>query len=178
MKLKRKIAATALALSLVAGVALATTPTDTPPPPPVPGPGYGMMGGQGMGPHHGKKMRGNAMMGPGMMGGQGMGCGMMQAGGPGMGRMMMQGGGCGMRGGAMMNPQMLEKRNQFLDATTELRKQIHTKQFAYIEASRNPKITLGELQAQQKELYTLRQELMAKRQAAFAAPVPAPAPAE
>lgn len=161
MKLKRNIAATALALSLMAGVALATIPATPPQPSPAGGPGNGMM------------MRGNGMMGMGggVMG-QGMGgYGMMNNFGPGMGKLMMQGcGPCGKRGGAMMNPQMLEKRNQFLDATTELRKQIHDKQFAYIEASRNPSVTQGELQAQQTELYTLRQELMTKRQAIFAAP--------
>jgi len=30
--------------------------------------------------------------------------------------------------------------------------------FAYKEATRNPAMTQGELQAQQKELYTMRQE--------------------
>lgn len=171
MKLKRNIAAAAMALSLVAGVALATT-TTTPDPQTTNGPGYGMNNGQGMmngqgamngqGRHH----RGQ-MSGQGMMGNNGQDC-FRNNGGPGMGQKGMMQGRRGMHfGGAMMNPEMLEKRNQFLDATVELRKSIHDKQFSYREATRNPAMTQGELQAQEKELYTLRQELQTKRQAAF-----------
>jgi hypothetical protein len=156
MKLKRNITAAALALSLVAGVALAatTTTTDTQA---TTGPGYGMMKGQGM------------MNGQGMMRGNGPGCAMMNNCGHGMGKMMMQGRRGMHHGGAMMNPELVQKRNQFLDATADLRKQIHDKQFSYMEAIRNPSTTQGELQTQEKELYTMRQELQAKRQAIFTA---------
>ncbi len=165
MKLKRKMTVTVLAISLVAGVALASTANAF-------GPGNGMMGGKGMrgggqgcgcgvAYNTGPGMR-NMMMTPG-------GCGIVGNCAPRMGNMMMSGGGCGTLGGAI-NPVMLAKRNQFLDATKELRKQIYDKQFAYIESSRNPSITQGELQAQQEELFTLRQELLAKRQAIFTAP--------
>jgi len=159
MKLKRNITAAVLALSLVAGVALATTATDTPQT--ATGPGYGMMNGQG--PQYGANMRGK-----GMMRGNWQGCA-MNNGGPGMGKMMMQGGPGMHHGGAMMNPELVEKRNQFLDATVELRKQIHDKQFSYMEARRNPSTTQGELRTQEKELYTMRQELQSKRQAIFTA---------
>ena len=166
MKLKRNITAAVMALSLVAGVALATTTPDTQTTT-GPGYGYGMMNGQG--PHHGAKgmMRGSGQ-GYGMMKGNGQGCFMNNGGGQGMGKMMRQGGGRGMHHGrAMMNPEMLEKRNQFLDATVELRKEIHDKQFAYRELSRVPSTTQGDLQTQEKELYAMRQELQSKRQAIF-----------
>ncbi|MCF8055294.1 MAG: hypothetical protein K9K37_01480 [Desulfocapsa sp.] len=150
MKLKRNIAAAAMALSLVAGVALATT-SATPDPQAPFGPGYGRMNGQGV------------------MGNNGQDC-FRNNGGPGMGmeRKGMRQGRFNNRGGAMMNPAMVEKRNTFLDATVALRKQIHDKQFAYREATRNPAMTQGELQAQAKEIFTMRQELQTKRQAAFA----------
>lgn len=158
MNVKKQIAATAMALSLVAGVALAAT-TTTPDPQTAAGPGYGIMGGPGM------------MKGRGMMWDNNQDC-FRNNGGPGMGmghRGIMQGR-HGMNGcGAILSPEMTEKRNKFLDATVELRKQIHDKQFAYREATRNPAMTQGELQAQEKELYTMRQELQSKRQAAFAA---------
>jgi hypothetical protein len=161
MKLKRNITAAVMALSLVAGVAFAATTTDTQPTT-GPGYGYGMMNGQG--PHHGANMHGK-----GMMRGNGPGCA-INNGGPGMGPKMMMQGGRGMhRGGPMMNPELVEKRNQFLDATADLRKQIHDKQFSYREASRNSSTTQGELQTQETELYTMRQELQSKRQAIFAA---------
>ncbi|AGF77841.1 hypothetical protein UWK_01278 [Desulfocapsa sulfexigens DSM 10523] len=167
MKMKRNIVAAAMALSLVAGVALATTTATPDPQIPAAGPGYGRMNGQGM-------MNGQgpgSMRGQGMMGNNGQDCFRDNA-GPcmGMGHKGMKQGRCYKnRGGAMMNPEMVEKRNAFLDATVELRKQIHDKQFAYREATRNPAMTQGELQAQEKEIFTMRQELQAKRQAAFAA---------
>lgn len=161
MKLKRNITAAALALSLVAGVALATTSnTDTPS---VPGnsPGYGMMNGQG--PHHG--FGGAGWHGKGMRGNGNKECWKGNGGpGSGMGQKGMMRGGPGMSRGAGMNPEMQEKRNAFMEATKDLRKELHDKQFAYVEAQRNPDLTLGELQTQGNELYTLRQELRSKRQ--------------
>jgi len=114
MKLQRNIAAAAMALSLVAGVAFATT-TTTPAPETTTDTGYGMMNGQGM-----KK-------GQGMMGNNGQDC-FRNNGGHGMGQKGMKQGRRGMHhGGAMMNPEMVEKRNAFLDSTVELRKQLHDK---------------------------------------------------
>lgn len=162
MKMKRNITAAVMALSLVAGVALAANSVDSPVAD-VTGPGYGMMYGPGQ--HYGLHKQGRGMRGWG-----GQGCLMNNNGGPGMGQQGMMGRGFGMgRGAGMMDPALLEKRNQFLDATVELRKQIHDKQFSYREASRNPAMTQGELQDQGKELYALRQELQAERQKYFTA---------
>lgn len=157
MKLKKNVIATALALSLVAGIAYANTSESQPPV----GPGHGqMMNGQ----KGGQRGPGMMMGRDAMMGDDQGGCSMMNGQYPGTGQMMMQGGRGMHRGGAMMNPQILEKRNQLLDATVELRKQIQDKQFAYVEATRKSTTTQGELRAQEKELYGLRQELLSKRQ--------------
>jgi hypothetical protein len=116
--------------------------------------GYGMgpgMMGYGMGPG----MMGYGM-GPGMMG-QGMGPGMMGYGmGPGM---MGQGMGPGMMGYGMgpgmmnvYNPQMKE----FLDETKDLRKKLHTLQFDYSEALRDPETkpeTITKLKNEMKDLF-------------------------
>jgi hypothetical protein len=107
--------------------------------------GYGMgpgMMGYGMGPG----MMGYGM-GPGMMG-YGMGPGMM---GQGMGPGMM---GYGMGPGMMnvYNPQMKE----FLDETKDLRKKLHTMQFDYSEALRDPETkpeTITKLQNEMKDLF-------------------------
>jgi len=156
MELKRNITVTALALSLVAGVALAAT-SDMETKEPGNGQGYGMMKGQGQ--HHG--FGGPGWHGKGMRGGN-QDC-WNGNGGPGMGQKGMQRGGPGMHHGAMMNPELREKQYAFMDATKDLRKEMHDKRFAYIEAKRNPDLTQGELQKQEKELYTLRQEIRTKR---------------
>lgn len=170
MKFKKNIVATAMALTMVAGVALAAAPdanvSDT-----TRGPGYGMMDGKG--PHHGQKGHHGSFGKKGMRGG-GQGCGMAGA-GKGMGRkgmmhggmMGMMQGGPGMHHGAAMNPEMRQKMNQFMDSTKELRKEVHDKQFAYVEAQRNPALTQGEVQKQEADLYTLRQELRTKHQEFF-----------
>lgn len=159
MKLKKNITAAALALSLIAGIAFAATSGTETTSEAVTAPGYGMMKGQG--PHHGKMMRGNCNQE----------CSKGN-GGPGrdMGQKGMMRGGPGMSRGAGMNPEMQEKRNAFLDATKDLRKELNDKQFAYGEAKRNPDLTLGELQKQGNELYTLRQELRNKRLEMFKTP--------
>lgn len=160
MKLKRNITATALALSLVAGVALAATSNTDSPRGPGSGQGYGMMNGQG--PHHG--FGGAGWHGKGMRGNGNQDCwnGNGRR-GNGMGQKGMNGGGPGMFRGAGMNPEMQETRNAFMEATKDLRKELHDKQFAFVEAQRNPDLTQGELQKQGNELYTLRQELRTKR---------------
>ncbi len=157
MKLRRDITAAALALSLVAGVALAST-SDTVNQMPGNGQGYGMMNGQGAGSYG---LGGPGMRAMGMRGGN-QDC-WNRNGGPGMGMKSMRRGGPGMHHGAMMNPEMRQKQYAFLDATKDLRKKMHDKRFAYIEAQRNPNLTQGELQKQEQELYTLRQEIQNKR---------------
>ncbi|MBU0945227.1 MAG: hypothetical protein KJ804_09575 [Proteobacteria bacterium] len=159
MKLKRNMSVAVIALSLLAGVALAANSTDTSSGDTTTGPGYGMMDGQGpyyygMHNRHGKGMRGQ-------------GC-LMNGGEAGMGQKGMMGQGLGMnRGAGMLDPALLEKRNQFLDATVDLRKRIHDKQFSYMEASRDSALTQGEFQNMGKELFALRQELQAERQKFF-----------
>jgi len=163
MKVKSTITAAALALSLVAGTALAAT-TDTETTMPGNGPGYGMMNGQGS--YQG--MSGAGWHGKGMWGGsQDCSKGMSSQGMGRHGMMGMMGGGAGMQRGAMMNPEIKEKLNTFLDSTKDLRKSIMEKRFAYMEAQRNPDLTVGELQKQEKELFELRQQVMEKRQAFF-----------
>ncbi|MCK5070656.1 MAG: hypothetical protein KAR01_08940 [Desulfocapsa sp.] len=179
----------------VALATAATTPAETPPV--TNGQGYGMMNGQGFGNgmgmgqrngqgngqgiangqgsgngHHmfngqGRHHKGNAY-GKGMRGHNGQNC-FQNNRGRGMGQQqgMMQGQRGMNGGGAMMNPELVEKRNQFLDSTAELRKQLHDNHFSYREALRNPAMTQGELDAKQKEIYTMRQELQTKRLAAF-----------
>jgi len=150
MNVKQNITVAALALSLVAGVAMATT-GNTDQDDFRRGPEYGMMDSQG--PHY--QMRG--------FGGFGKGCG-EQRGGRGM---MGRSGGFGGHHGAMMNPEMRKKHNQFLDATKEIRKEVHDKQFALREARRDMSLTQGDLQKQQDDIFALRQQLRTQRQEIF-----------
>ena len=156
MKRTGNIAAAVVALSLVAGVALATTAENDSQLVPGGGPCYGMMNGQGF--HHG-------FGGPGMYGkakrGGNQGCWKGNDGSQ-MGPKGMMGKGYGRRG-MMMNPEMREKRDAFLDATKELRKEMMERRFAYREAQRNSDITIGELQKQEKEIYALREQIQSKR---------------
>ena len=163
MKVKQNLTIAAMALTLVTGVALATA-ADTDSTDSQRGSGYGMMNGHGS--HHGTAKGDRGCGHKAMMKGN-QDCGMANC-GQRMGRKGMMGGGPGMHHGATMNPEMREKRDQFLDSTVELRKQKHDKQFAYREAQRNPDLTVGELQKQADELFTLRQQIHAKRQAVFA----------
>ncbi len=93
--------------------------------------------------HHGAMMNGQ-MMGPGMMG---MGCnGMM-----------------GMMGGGMMMQQMTpQQRQQFMDQTTDLRRQMMEKRFSYMEAMRNPATTPKDLAKIEKGMLELRAKIMDK----------------
>jgi len=172
MKLKRNITAAALALSLVAGVALATTSNTDISRGPGTGQGYGMMNGQGAGMMNGQGFHhdfgGAGWHGKGMRGNGNQNCwnGNGRRGNS-MGQKGMMQGGPGMFRGAAMNPEMQEKRNAFMEATKDLRKELHNKQFAFVEAQRNPDLTQGEVQKQGNELYTLRQELRKKRQEMF-----------
>ncbi len=165
--MKLTILATVLALSLVAGTAFAHQMHATAEGDQIWQGGPGMMMGKGAG------MKGPGRQGQGMMGMHGTGMGMMGMHGNGMGMMgktgqcMMGRGmhGAGMMGGphGMMDPAQVEKRDAFLDATKELRKNIHDKRFAYMEASRNPVETVGSLREKGKELGALQQELQTKK---------------
>jgi len=106
-----------------------------------------------------------APMAPGMMGGK-MGQGGM---GGGMGGMMGGKGMCGMMGGmggGMMGPGMgtlsPEAQQKFLDATKDLRKKLHDKQFEYGEAARNPKADKKEILKKRKELWDIQQKIHTK----------------
>ena len=141
------------------------------------GMGPGMMGGYGYG------------MGPGMMGyGQGMGSGMM---GYGMGPGMMGGYGYGMGPGMMgyghgMHPGMMgygmgpgmmggcgggypgatgesaEKYNKALNETQELRRKMHSLQFEYGEALRNPEISDEKKKEMAAELSEVHEKIRQK----------------
>lgn len=158
--MKQTILATALALSLVAGTAFAHPKHATAEGDQTWRGGPGMMMGQGPG------MRGPGGQWQGMRGMHGMG----RAGNPeqcltGQG---MYGPGM-MRGHHwMMEPAQVENRDAFLEATKELRKNIHDKKFEYMEASRNPTETVGDLHAKEKEISSLKQEILTKRKEFFA----------
>ncbi|MDH5298878.1 MAG: hypothetical protein OEV91_07655 [Desulfobulbaceae bacterium] len=128
----------------------------------------------------GPNMMGGYGMGPGMMHGYGMGPGMMYGYGPGAGMMgpgMMRGYGMGPgmtdwgqgygRGYERQEGPSEEEYNKFMDATAELRKKIHDKQFEYMERRRNPKASREELQKMEKELFELRQQMHEKGRETF-----------
>ena len=152
MGMKTTVIASLLAIGLIAGNGLAQTGTDAATPQ------QQQIRGNMMGP---------GMMGPGMMYGGMMGRGMM---GPGMmhgGMMGGQGGqgfrgmGCnGMMGGMMMNRMSPEQQQKFMDQTTDLRKQMMEKRFAYMEAMRNSDTTLQDLAKIEKEMLDLRSKMM------------------
>jgi hypothetical protein len=97
------------------------------------------------------------MMGPGMMesgrhmmGGM-MGYGGMMGSGYGSGRHMD----CGMMGD-MMGYGSEEGQQKFLDATTDLRREMHNKRFEISEAMRNPETTRATLLKMQKEMLEIK----------------------
>jgi predicted lipid-binding transport protein (Tim44 family) len=143
--MKMTVIASMLAVGLMAGNSIAQTATDTTTPP------QQQMRGN---------MMGGGMMGPGMMGGGMMGPGMMHGGMMG-GQGGFRGMGCnGMMGGMMMNRMSPEMQQQFMDQTTDLRKQMMEKRFAYMEAMRNPKTTPQDLAKIEKEMLDLRTKMM------------------
>jgi hypothetical protein len=123
------------------------------------------------------------MMPQGMMGGSGMGPGMMM-GGPGMDYHGMMMGGSGMESGMgmmgkgyMMHRNMMaqcgvvpgmksfssaEEQGKFLDATKELRKNLHDMRFEYGEMIRQPETTIGELKKMEQQMDTLQKQIMEK----------------
>ena len=152
MGMKTTIIASMLAVGLIAGNGIAQTGTDTTTPQ------QQQMRGN---------MQGGGMMGPGMMGGGMQGKGMMGGGMMGRGMMGGQGGqgswgmGCnGMMGGMMMNQMSPEQQQKFMDQTTDLRKQMMEKRFAYMEAMRNSDTTLQDFATIEKEMLDLRSKMM------------------
>ncbi len=152
--MKTQLIASILTVGLIAGTALAQTGTTT-----SQAQNNTRMNGQ---------MTNRQMMGPGMMNGRMMNGKMM---GPGMMGMHhgkgMMGMGCngmmGMMGGGMMMQKMSpEQRQQFMDQTTDLRRQMMEKRFSYMEAMRNPATTPQELAKIEKEMLELRSKMMDK----------------
>ena len=119
-----------------------------------------MMGyGYGMGPGMMGQGYGGYGMGPGMMGGYGhaMHPGMMGYGmGPG------QWGGCGGGGYPGATGEYVEKYNKALDETQELRRKMHSLQFEYGEALRNPEISAEKKKVMAEELFELHEKIRQK----------------
>lgn len=144
------------------------------------GMGPGMMGGYG-GYGMGPQMMGGYGMGPQMMGGYGMGPQMMGGYGYGMGHHMMRGYGMGpqMMGGYGMGHHMMggygmhspycggqgpyfksqEEYTRFLDETQNTRRKMHNLMFDYGEAQRRQEPDREKLQAMEKEMNELRNEI-------------------
>jgi hypothetical protein len=156
MKMGMKTAAitSLLTLGLMAGPAIAQTETKTTAPHQqmdeniMNGNGQGMMGK--------KMMRGKASMG--MMGGKGM----MMRGNMGSMKMMGQGTGLGMMGGGMMKNMSTENQHKFMNASKEMRKDMHMMRFEHMEAMRNPKTTLEDLATMEQKMLDTRKEMMKK----------------
>ena len=94
-----------------------------------------------------QQMYGNRM-GGGMMGGNqgqwgGMGCN-------------------GMMGGSMMNRMTPGQQQNFMNQTTELRKQMMELRFSYMEAMRNPNTSPEDLAGIEKQMLELRTKMMGK----------------
>lgn len=164
MGMKTTAITSVLALALMNGTAMAQTETGTTAPQQQMGgkmmkeKGQGMMGGG---------MMGQGMMGQGMMQGQGMMSGkdMMMQGGMGCMKMMGQGMGMGMMGGGMMKNMSVENQQKFMDATKEMRKEMHMQHFEYMESMRNPKTSLEDLSAMEQKMLDTRKEMMKKAKA-------------
>ena len=103
-------------------------------------------------------MSGQGMMGM-MHGGSGMGQGMMGS-GYGMGPGMMRGD----IGHGMMEPGYSGQRacQNFLDETSDLRKDFHSKKFEYMETMRNPNATPESLRELHNELNEIHSEIQSK----------------
>ena len=141
-QMRNTVIASMLAIGLIAGTVIAQSETETIQSP--------------------QQMRGK-MMGGGMMGMQ-EGQGMMGSGGMGMmGGQDDWGMGCkGMMGGAMMSQMSPGQRQEFMNQTVDLRKQMMEKRFAYMEAMRNPDTTPQDLANIEKSMLELRSQMMDK----------------
>ena len=70
--------------------------------------------------------------------------------------------GMGMMGGGMMQHMSAENQEKFMDATKDMRKEMHMKRFEHMEAMRNPKTTLEELSTMEQKMLDSRKEMMKK----------------
>jgi hypothetical protein len=144
-EINKIVIASILVLGLFAGPAFAQTSGTTQPRQQMGGGMQsGMMGMQGQG------MMGGNQGNWGMMGGNqgdwdGMGC-------------------SGMMGGAMMNHMTPGQQQEFMNQTTELRKEMMDLRYAYGEAMRNPATTPKDLANIEKNMLELRIKMMGKMQ--------------
>lgn len=67
-------------------------------------------------------------------------------------------------GGGMMNNMSAENQQKFMDASKEMRHNMHMMRFEYMEAMRNPKTTLEDLAAMEQKMLDIRKEMMKKAQ--------------
>lgn len=152
--MKKTILTTMLVLGMSTGTALAqgSVPMDMVD-------GRAMQQGRGMmmGPGPGMMMNRDDM-GQGMMGGRGM----MMQGRHGCMEMMGSGMGHGMMTGRMMSRMSSENQQRFMDDTVELRKEMHSLRFAYMEAMRNPDTRLAELADMEQQMLDIRKDMLRK----------------
>ncbi|MFT5702328.1 MAG: hypothetical protein ACI8ZB_005245 [Desulforhopalus sp.] len=134
-EINKIVIASILVLGLFAGPAFAQTSGTTQPRQQM---GGGMQSGM-MG------MQGQGMMGGNQGNWDGMGCN-------------------GMMGGAMMNKMTPGEQQDFMNQTTELRKEMMDLRFAYGEAMRNPATTPKDLANIEKNMLELRIKMMGKMQ--------------
>ena len=99
------------------------------------------------------RLRSGLRMGPGMMGGYGGGYGM----GPGM-----MGGYGGYGRGPASGYNQSEECQKFLDDSTKLRKELHSKRFEYFEAYRNPDTKSETLAKLDREIRALQEKIYEK----------------
>jgi len=146
MEIKKTMLMSMLALVLIAGTGVVQAASNT------------TNGGQQM---HGNMM-GGSMMGSGMMGGGMMHGDMMEKNGM-MGNQGNWSMGCnGMMGGMMMNQMSHGQQQEFLNQTTDLRRQMMEKRFKYMEAMRNSDASPQDLAEIEKEMLELRNKMMNK----------------
>lgn len=134
-KINNIVIASTMILCLFAGPSLAQTSGNTQPQQQM---GGGMQGGM-MG------MQGQGMMGRDQGNWGGMGCN-------------------GMMGGAMMNQMTPSQQQEFMNKTTELRKEMINLNNAYREAMRNSATTPKDLAKIEKQMLELRMKMMDKMQ--------------
>ena len=127
--------------------------------------GFGMMGGQGM-----MQGYGGYRMGPGMMGSGQQGWNYC----PYCGQYLGKGGGYGMMGGGYggyhMGPGMMgpgyygqsEACQNFMNDTSEQRKELMNKRYDYFEAIRNPKTTPETAAQLEKEMREAQEKIYSK----------------
>ncbi len=97
-----------------------------------------------------------------MMGGDmGMGMGMMNGGANWQSEQWNRG--CmGMMGGFMMSIMSPDQKQQFLDATRDLRRQMLLLRFSYLETMRDPKASPADLAKIENKMLDVRKQMMGK----------------